>query len=278
MVRAKNGNRRNESNIKDQEGIKLNIRRKPVVAGNWKMNKNAAEAVALVEEIKRGLDAKKGIEVVVCPPFTSLAAVSAMITGTGVELGAQNMHWEQSGAFTGEVSAEMLRELYCHYVILGHSERRTLFRETDQDVNRKLKTALVSNLIPIVCVGETIKQRKSGQTESVLATQVKAGLAGVGLKEFQSMIIAYEPVWAIGTGVSATAEQAQDAHKFIRGLLKELADDRTASSIRIIYGGSVKPENAKELMEQPDIDGGLIGGASLNANQFLAIVDAALAA
>ncbi len=240
------------------------------------MNKNAAEASALVQEIKRGLDHKKGVDVIVCPPFTSLAAVSELITGSGILLGAQNMHWEKSGAFTGEVSAEMLRELYCHYVIVGHSERRTLFSETDDGVNRKVKTALASHLVPIVCVGETLEQRNSGNMEDVLSAQVKNGLAGIGKKELQSLVVAYEPVWAIGTGVSATATQAQDAHKFIRGLLKELSDEKSASDVRILYGGSVNPSNARELFGQPDIDGGLIGGAALNAESFLAIVNAAL--
>lgn len=240
------------------------------------MNKNSSEAVALIEEIKRGLGEKKGVDVVVCPPFTALAAVSSLITGTSIGLGAQNMHWEQSGAFTGEISAEMLRELYCHYVILGHSERRALFGETDQNVNRKLKTAFAGNLIPIMCVGETIKQRQAGNTELVLAGQLKNGLAGISGRELQNMIIAYEPVWAIGTGVSATADQAQQAHKFIRSILKELGDEKEGAATRILYGGSVNPSNAKSLFAQPDIDGGLIGGASLNAGQFLAIIDAAI--
>ncbi len=256
----------------------MNTRRKPIVAGNWKMNKNAAEASALVQEIKQGLDHKKGVDVIVCPPFTSLSAVSAIITGSGILLGAQNMHWEKSGAFTGEVSAEMLRELYCHYVILGHSERRTLFGETDEGVNRKVETALASHLVPIVCVGETLDQRNAGSMEDILATQVKDGLAGIDKKDLKDFIVAYEPVWAIGTGVSATAEQAQDAHKFIRGLLKDISDDKTAAAVRILYGGSVKPSNAKELFGQPDIDGGLIGGAALDEDSFLAIVNAALPA
>lgn len=253
----------------------MNIRRKPVVAGNWKMNRNAAEAVILVEEIRNGLEGKTGVGVIVCPPFTSLAAVSSMITENGVELGAQNMHWEQSGAFTGEVSAEMLRELYCHYVIIGHSERRTLFGETDEFVNLKLKTALASNLVPIFCVGETITEREACKTETVLAAQVKKGVAGIESNQLQNIIVAYEPVWAIGTGVSATADQAQEAHRYIRGLLKDLSDEKTAALIRILYGGSVNPSNATELFNMADIDGGLIGGASLNADSFLAIVRAA---
>jgi triosephosphate isomerase (TIM) len=240
------------------------------------MNKNAAEAAELVQEIKKGLGHKKGVEVIVCPPFTSLPAVSAIITGSGIMLGAQNMHWEQSGAFTGEISAEMLRELYCHYVILGHSERRTLFGETSEKVNRKVKAALANHLVPIVCVGETLEERKADKMEDVLAEQVGKSLADIPKKEFQAIVVAYEPVWAIGTGVSATADQAQDAHKFIRGLLGDISDGATASGIRILYGGSVKPANAKELFGQPDIDGGLIGGAALDEDSFLGIVDAAL--
>ncbi len=256
----------------------MNTRRKPIVAGNWKMNKNVAEASAFVQDIKPGLDHKRGVDVIVCPPFTSLAAVSAIVTGSGILLGAQNMHWEKSGAYTGEVSAEMLRELYCHYVILGHSERRTLFGETDEGVNRKVRAALASHLVPIVCIGETLEQRNAGNMEDVLATQVKNGLTGIEKKELKDMVVAYEPVWAIGTGVSATAAQAQDAHRFIRGLLKEISDDKTAAAVRILYGGSVKPSNAKELFGQPDIDGGLIGGAALDEESFLAIVNAALPA
>ena len=253
----------------------MNIIRKPIVAGNWKMNKTVSEAVDLVEEIKTHLADSKGVDIVVCPPFTALQAVSNAVSGTIIELGAQNMHWEKSGAFTGEISAEMLRELYCHYVIIGHSERRTLFGETDRGVNRKVKIALVNNLHPIVCVGETIQQRKSGKTESVIQTQIENGLKDIGKKALLEIVIAYEPIWAIGTGMTATSRQAQEAHKFIRGLLNNLSDEKTAQSIRIQYGGSVKQGNAKEIFNQPDIDGGLIGGASLEAGSFAAIVNAA---
>jgi len=254
----------------------LNSVRKPIVAGNWKMNKTVAEAVTLVRELQRDIAACKGVDVVVCPPFTALQAVGTAIAGTAIGLGAQNMHWEKSGAFTGEVSAEMLRELCCHYIIIGHSERRNLFGETDDDVNRKVNTALASNLYPIVCVGETLDQRKAGQTETVIKTQVQQGLRGIGNDSLVSMVVAYEPVWAIGTGLTATPAQAQDAHRFIRSLLKEMTDEKTAQAVRIQYGGSVKPANAKELFTQPDIDGGLIGGASLAADSFMAIVKAAL--
>ncbi|NQT02776.1 MAG: triose-phosphate isomerase [Planctomycetes bacterium] len=252
--------------------------RKPIIAGNWKMNKTVSEAVDFVEAIKRDLADIKGVDVVVCPPFTALQAVGNVIAGTAIGLGAQNMHWEKSGAFTGAVSAGMLRELYCHYVIIGHSERRSLFGETDSDVNRKVKTALASNLLPIVCVGETLKQRKAGKTESVLKTQIEKGLKNIEKKELKSLITAYEPIWAIGTGVTATPDQAQQGHQFIRGLLKGMSDEKTSQSIRIQYGGSVKPENAGELFQQPDIDGGLIGGASLDADSFVRIVKSVLCA
>jgi len=254
----------------------LKSARKPIVAGNWKMNKTVAEAVALVQEMKLDIVACKGVEVVVCPPFTALQAVGTAITGTEIGLGAQNMHWEKSGAFTGEVSAEMLRELYCHYVIIGHSERRSLFGETDETVNRKVKTALASNLRPIVCVGETLVQRQAGQTAAVVTTQIQTGLQGIGPDGMKALVVAYEPVWAIGTGLTATPAQAQEVHQLIRGLLKKMADDKIAQGIRIQYGGSVKAANAKELFSQPDIDGGLIGGAALDAASFMSIVKAAL--
>jgi len=254
----------------------LNTNRKPIVAGNWKMNNTVAEALALVTEIKRQSAESKGVDIVLCPPFTVLQAVSNAISGTAIGLGAQNMHWEKAGAFTGEVSAAMLRELYCHYVIIGHSERRTLFGETDEAVNRKVKTALASNLCPIVCVGETLQQRQANQTEAIIRTQVLNGLKDIGVDQFATVIMAYEPIWAIGTGLTATPDQAQAVHKFIRGLLQEMAGEHVAQTVRIQYGGSVKPANARELFHQPDIDGGLIGGAALDANSFMAIVNAAL--
>lgn len=240
------------------------------------MNNTVAESLALVAEIKRQAVETKGVDIVVCPPFLALSAVGNAISGTAIGLGAQNMHWEKAGAFTGEVSAAMLRELYCHYVIIGHSERRTLFGETDAAVNRKVKMALSSNLRPIVCVGETLQQRQANQTEAVIRTQVLAGLQDIGADQFAPVIMAYEPVWAIGTGMTATPDQAQAVHKFIRSLLQEMGGERVAQAVRIQYGGSVKPANAKELFGQPDIDGGLIGGAALDADSFMAIVKAAL--
>jgi len=254
----------------------MNPNRKPIVAGNWKMNNTVAEALALVAEIKRQTVEIKGVEIVLCPPFTALQSVSNAISGTAIGLGAQNMHWEKAGAFTGEVSAAMLRELYCHYVIIGHSERRTLFGETDVAVNRKVKTALASNLRPIVCVGETLQQRQASQTEAVIRTQMLNGLKDIGADQFTPVIMAYEPVWAIGTGMTATPDQAQTVHKFIRDLLQEMVGERVAQTVRIQYGGSVKPANARELFHQSDIDGGLIGGAALDADSFMAIVNAAL--
>ena len=249
--------------------------RKPIVAGNWKMNKTVAEARELVEQIKAELGDVKGVDVVLCPPFTALSAVSEAITGTPLDLGAQNMHWEKSGAYTGEVSPTMLRELFCHYVILGHSERRTYFGETDGIINDKVKAALNANLHPIVCVGETLDQRESGATTSVIEEQLRGSLKNFGEQELQNLVIAYEPVWAIGTGLTASPDQAQEAHAFIRGVVGNMAGSAVADAVRIQYGGSMKPANAAELMAQPDIDGGLIGGAALDARSFVEIVRAA---
>ena len=254
----------------------MNPNRKPIVAGNWKMNNTVGESLALVAEIKRQAADIKGVDIVVCPPFTALAAVSEAVSGTAIGLGAQNMHDAKSGAFTGEVSAAMLRDLYCHYVILGHSERRQFFGDTDEWVNRKIRAALAGNLRPIVCVGETQKEREAGRTASVIRGQVCGSLAGLSGDQVAQLILAYEPVWAIGTGLTATPEQAQDVHAFIRSLLRELAGERTAQAVRIQYGGSVKPANAGDLFRKPDIDGGLIGGAALSAESFLGIVRAAL--
>jgi triosephosphate isomerase (TIM) len=249
--------------------------RKKIVAGNWKMNTAVAEAKALAEEITRELMEFREVDVVLCPPFTALKTVGEVIEATPIKLGAQNMHWEPDGAFTGEISTNMLRDLYCHYVILGHSERRAYFHETDAVVNRKVKAALAANLLPIVCVGETLEQREAGQTEAVVRAQVDGSLADLG-DAMDRVIVAYEPVWAIGTGLTATPEQAQAMHKFIRGVLGALSSPKTAEGIRIQYGGSVKPANAAELFAQPDIDGGLIGGASLDARPFVEIVRAAV--
>lgn len=246
------------------------------MAGNWKMNNTAAEAAVLAKNLTRLLANIKGVDVVLCPPFTSLSTVGGIISGTNIGLGAQNMHWEKSGAFTGEVSAAMLRDLYCHYVILGHSERRALFGDTDEIVNRKVRAALAGNLHPIVCIGETIEQRKAGKTEDIIKKQFQTSLKGLDAANFSNLIIAYEPVWAIGTGLTATPQQAQDIHFFLRRLVREQTDEKTALSIHILYGGSVKPDNAAELFSRPDIDGGLIGGASLDSDSFVSIVKAAL--
>lgn len=254
----------------------MNTNRKPIIVGNWKMNNSVAEALALVADIKREAAEAKGVEIVLCPSFTALSAVSNAISGTNLGLGAQNMHFEKAGAFTGEISSAMLRELYCHYVIVGHSERRTLFGETDSAVNRKVKTALASHLHPIVCVGETLAQRQAGKTEPVIRAQVREGLKEVSADDLAAVIIAYEPIWAIGTGKTATPRQAQEAQAFLRGLLQEMAGERLAQTVRIIYGGSVTPENAGALFHEPDIDGGLIGGASLDADKFMAIVKATM--
>ena len=250
--------------------------RKPVVAGNWKMNKTVADAVALVQDLKLDLAEIRGVDVIVCPPFTALKAVVDAVSGSRIYVGAQNMHWEKSGAFTGEISAEMLREIYVHYVILGHSERRQFFGETDEVVNKKTKAAHAANLKPIVCVGESLKEREAGKMFDVIEAQVRGSLNGLTKPELMNTIIAYEPVWAIGTGKTATSEQAQEVHAHIRKLLAAIGDDTVASSVRIQYGGSVKASNAKELFSQPDIDGGLIGGASLEQRSFMDIVKAAL--
>ncbi len=249
--------------------------RTPIVAGNWKMNKTAREAAALAAGVRGLLDGLDGVECVLCPPFTSLRAVREALSGSRIGLGAQNVHWEASGAFTGEISAPMLVEESCAYVIVGHSERRQYFGETDETVNRRARAALAAGLKPIVCVGETLAEREAGATFVVVERQVRQGLAGLSAADWDRVVIAYEPVWAIGTGRTATAAQAQEVHARIRGLLRELAG-AAAERIRIQYGGSVKADNAAELFGQPDIDGGLIGGASLQAETFAAICRAAV--
>jgi len=248
--------------------------RKKVVAGNWKMNKTTADAVDLASGIKMDLGEYQDVDVILCPPFTALQSVGETIANTTIKLGAQNMHWENSGAYTGEISAGMLRDLYCRYVILGHSERRALFGEDDETVNRKVKAALAATLTPIVCVGETLAQRQAEQTQAVVTSQVRGSLADLG-DGLGKVIVAYEPVWAIGTGLTATPEQAQEVHALVRATLAEMGGEEVASTIRIQYGGSVKPSNAEGLFAQPDIDGGLIGGASLEARSFVEVVKAA---
>jgi len=249
--------------------------RKKLIAGNWKMNKTSADAVALVQEIVTEVGRQTDVDIVVCPPFTALESVGKKLEGSTVKLGAQNMHPEASGAYTGEISAGMLRAIFSTYVILGHSERRSYFHETDQFINQKVLVALKNQLKPILCVGETLAEREAGSTLKVVQTQLEAGLEGVSKELATSMVIAYEPVWAIGTGKVATTAQAQEVHAFIRSLLTKLFGDAVAQKLRILYGGSMKPANAPELLAQKDIDGGLIGGASLETRSFVDLVKAA---
>ncbi|MGD1031314.1 MAG: triose-phosphate isomerase [Opitutaceae bacterium] len=251
------------------------VSRKKLIAGNWKMNKTTADAAALIKDIAFGVGQRNDVDIVVCPPFTALESAAAALEGSVVKLGAQNMHHEAGGAFTGEVSAPMLRSLFVTHVILGHSERRTLFGETDAFINLKLLSALRNQLRPILCVGETLAEREAATTLKVIQAQVERGLEGVGKELAPSIVVAYEPVWAIGTGKVATADQAQEVHAFIRGLLSKLFGDAAARRVRILYGGSMKPSNAAELLGQADIDGGLIGGASLEARSFLDLIKAA---
>ena len=250
--------------------------RKKIIAGNWKMNKTVAEAVDLAAAIKLDLASCSSVDVVLCPPFTAIKAVSDVISETLINVGAQNMSSEENGAYTGEISHAMLKELFVRYVILGHSERREYYRETDYWINRKVLKALEKNLRPILCVGEKLEQREAGETEKVVEVQVREGLKDVPPDAYTELVIAYEPVWAIGTGKTATSAQAQEVHAFIRGIVQDLAGEDAANTVRIQYGGSMKPENAAELLSQPDIDGGLIGGASLDAASFAAIVKAAI--
>ena len=251
------------------------IFRKKVIAGNWKMNKTAGEAATLTKDIVAEVGRETSVDIVLCPPFTALAAVAHELEGQAVKLGAQNMHPEKNGAYTGEISAEMLRTLYVTHVILGHSERRTYFGETDAFINRKVLIALANELKPILCVGETLAEREAGSTLAVVQRHVEGGLAGVKPEQITTVIIAYEPVWAIGTGKVATTAQAQEVHAFIRDLLTKLYGAPLAQKVRILYGGSMKPSNAAELLAEKDIDGGLIGGASLEAKSFIELVKAA---
>lgn len=247
--------------------------RKRIIAGNWKMNTDVSEAVALAEAVKQGYT-RYDVDVVLCPPFPNLYAVYGVIKDSPIALGAQNLFWEDKGAYTGEVSANMLKSVGCQFVIIGHSERRQYFGETDETVNKKIKKALAVGLIPIVCVGELLSEREAGKTEAVVEKQVRGAFAGLTKEDANKVIIAYEPVWAIGTGKVATPQQAQEVHAFIRKLLSGLYDEDTAQTIRIQYGGSMNDENAGELLAQPDIDGGLVGGASLKAASFLGIINA----
>ncbi|GAB4499616.1 MAG: triose-phosphate isomerase [Anaerolineales bacterium] len=250
--------------------------RTPFVAGNWKMNKNIAETRELLSALTGGLNAVSGVERVVCPPFTSLMVAAELLAGTGIELGAQNLHWEEKGAFTGEVAPGMVKEL-CGYVIIGHSERRTYFGETNETVNKKLLAAQKAGLTPIVCVGETLAQYEAGQTAEVVSSQTREGLKGVSPEFASRIVVAYEPVWAIGTGKASSAENAQNVHGgMIRPVLAELFGSETAQATRILYGGSVTAANAAEFFSQPDIDGALVGGASLKVDEFISIAKAAV--
>jgi triosephosphate isomerase len=249
--------------------------RRYIIAGNWKMHKTAEESAALATEIAAALKANPSdYEVVVCPTYVALDRVATALKGTSVAIGAQDMHWEKQGAFTGKISGDMLASLGVTYVILGHSEQRPNSGETDATVNKQVVTAMADGLAPLVCVGETLEERECNFTEKVVEMQMRGAYAGISAADARKTVVAYEPVWAIGTGRTATSQQAQDVHKFIRGLLASIYDTATAESVRIQYGGSMKPENAAELLAQPDVDGGLIGGAALKADAFLGIIHA----
>ena len=248
--------------------------RRPLIAGNWKMHGSRSSVAALLDGIQSGMSAVRSAEVAVCPPFVYLAQVQTQLAGGGVAWGAQNLSHEKSGAFTGEVSADMLTDFACKYVIVGHSERRAIYGESDALVAKKYAAAQQAKLIPILCVGELLEERESGATESVVARQLDAVLSSSGIASFARAVIAYEPVWAIGTGRTASPQQAQDVHAFIRARLRKL-DAAIADKVQILYGGSVKASNAAEIFNMSDVDGGLIGGASLKADEFLAICKAA---
>ncbi len=249
--------------------------RKPIIAGNWKLNKTIKEAIELVTLLKRRIGDLQNVEVVVCPPYTALAEVSEILLESDIRLGAQDLYWEEKGAFTGEVSASLIKDAGAQYVIVGHSERRQLFHETDETINKKTKAALKSHLTPIVCVGETLAEREAEKTFKVIETQLKSGFANLALEEMKSLVIAYEPIWAIGTGKVATPGQAQEVHAFIRKELSKAFGNEVAQNLNILYGGSVKPDNISNLMGEGDIDGALVGGASLDADQFSEIVKSA---
>lgn len=250
--------------------------RLPLIAGNWKMHKTAREAEILLSDLVRKTSTQSGVEILVCPPFTGLETAAKLLDGTQIKLGAQNLYWEDEGAFTGEISPLMLIDI-CQYVIIGHSERRAFFGETDLTVNRRVKAALAHGLTPIVCVGETLEENESAQTAEVVSRQVRMGLSDVATSSAKGLVIAYEPVWAIGTGKAATPEGASDVIEVvIRPALEYLFDQDLAQSTRVLYGGSMKPDNARAFFNQPEIDGGLIGGASLHADDFAAIIQAAV--
>ena len=249
--------------------------RKKVIAGNWKMNNDLAESQNLITKLTGGLsNLKLNCDVIISPPFTSLSEASTLIKNTVVKLSAQNMFYEDNGAYTGEISAPMLKSVGCEYVIIGHSERRTIFKETDEMINKKIKKALEHKLKVIFCVGETLEEREKSITMQVIRTQVNSGLSGISEESMKEIIVAYEPVWAIGTGRNATPQQAQEVHKFIRDFIANKFSTPTADNLTIQYGGSVKPDNAADLLSQPDVDGALVGGACLKADSFIAIIKA----
>lgn len=247
--------------------------RTPLVAGNWKMYKTASETKAFMDELVQMLKGNEKAEVLICSPYTSLHVIKEYKKNYSIKLGAQDVHWEEEGAYTGKISCNMLIDLECDYVIIGHSEQRTYFHETDETVNKKVKKVLSKNLIPIVCVGETLQQRDNNQHKEVVKDQILKGFKDIS--DIKNTVIAYEPVWAIGTGRNATPEQAQEMQKFIRDIIKDLYGNNVANAMRILYGGSLKPENAKEIFAQPDIDGGLIGGASLKPKSFYDLITSA---
>ncbi len=246
--------------------------RKKFIAGNWKMNTTIDEAVALAKDVVKTMGNTSDVDIAICPPYTSLYAVSEVLKGSTVKLGAQDVHWETKGAFTGKVSCPMLKSVGVTYVIIGHSEQRTYFHETNETVNKKVKAVLAAGLLPIICVGETLEERKSGKMDAVIESHTVGAFAGISAEDALKCTIAYEPVWAIGTGETATPQQANEAHVYIRKLLTRLYGTSTAEQIRIQYGGSMKADNAKALLGQSDVDGGLIGGASLKASDFAGIV------
>lgn len=246
--------------------------RQPLIAGNWKMNNNAAESVELVSKLREMISGVKEVEVVVAPPYTALGSVAEVIKDSNISLSAQNMFWEEKGAFTGEISPSMLKDIGCQYTIIGHSERRQYFGETNETVNKRLKAALKASLIPIVCIGETLEEREAAKTLAVIEQQLREGLNNLSSDEMEQVVIAYEPVWAIGTGKTATQQQAQEVHHFIRKVIDQIFGGGVAEETRILYGGSVNPDNIDQLMAQKDIDGALVGGASLQADSFARMV------
>jgi len=246
--------------------------RKPVIAGNWKMHNTISEALDLVRGVKSQVEGVTDVEIIVAPVYTALASVAAELKGSNINVASQNIFWEEKGAFTGEIAPNMITDAGCTHAIIGHSERRQYFGETDETVNKRVKAALAAGLIPILCVGETLEERDAGNTIAVVATQIKGGMADILAEDMAKIIIAYEPVWAIGTGKTATPDMAEDVHKQIRSIVAEISDAAIADGTRILYGGSVKPENVNDLMAQPDIDGALVGGAALKADSFVRLV------